>query len=717
MDDVNINNIYLGIEEVELDGEEWVKLTWNHENSHDSESFQLPKIQRDSGNEIIQTEDYDSKELLSTDSEDISDGISVITESDTDVNANFFRICEFHHEPRKSLQRPELDALSMNPTNIFITCVLGIIVGLIFIYDPSFTIPKINSVSSGVDTESLKTASHNIVNTCKELTDVKIMLNEIKAHIATNKKITKQFLAQFFEITDSSNSTYSKPIIDTKESFNSTQHPLEQLQMSLHVLSSLAFIYNNNSTLKNKMNKTLDIVSDTKTFYDTLTLFTNSTENVLDPIVLNFLQPNSDNMHITSKSLLSNLVEKVNKVTSKVYNKYAKERYKLHKKLCHLKSILPDDKILKRLTENNQLFKNYDKSCFLNYTSKNLDNKLNTKGNTKTKSVKEQKNEKEININNKMEHTMHEKKNTHKMYDNKREEPLKNKKNTRQDTDKSTTMKFLRNTGHKIHNASQLLLSEVVENISQLRHQLSKKLYYLKNILPDNSELLKQLIEDDKEDNKRLDKRYKEKNDYLKSKVISKDDIPNNGFDNILIPQKNTCPLSTNYCPKFNINDSTFDTVPNHKTKNEKHKEYIKNKEIIINHENSTKILPVEEKSGPSKKDYFKSDGSTKKIINNKSNYKEKYTSSQNKVKNHISEHSDKSEHSLFDSCTVKQDNQKYTNIDRKSDSKSFHEYKKRWQRDDSDWYFQRVRSRRNARRHADFMYRQNTKWFWKNRW
>jgi len=34
---------------------------------------------------------------------------------------------------------------------------------------------------------------------------------------------------------------------------------------------------------------------------------------------------------------------------------------------------------------------------------------------------------------------------------------------------------------------------------------------------------------------------------------------------------------------------------------------------------------------------------------------------------------------------------------------------------DNSDWYFQRVRSRRNARRRAD-MYQQNIKWFWKNR-
>jgi hypothetical protein len=116
----------------------------------------------------------------------------------------------------------------------------------------------------------------------------------------------------------------------------------------------------------------------------------------------------------------------------------------------------------------------------------------------------------------------------------------------------------LRNTGHKIHNASQLLFSEVVESVNKLRRELSKKLPHLKNILPNNSEFLKQLIEGDKEDNKEPVKRHEGKNDYLQSNIISK-----NSFDNILIPPKNTCPLSTNYCPKFNINVSTFDTVPN----------------------------------------------------------------------------------------------------------------------------------------------------------
>jgi len=144
------------------------------------------------------------------------------------------------------------------------------------------------------------------------------------------------------------------------------------------------------------------------------------------------LQPNNDKIHITSKLLLSNLAEKVSKITSKVYNKYAKEKHKLNKKLCHLKSILPDDKLLKQLTENNQLFKDYDKSCFSHYTSKHLDDRMITKSNTKTK-------EHITKTDDAVLHTKYDKKNTHKIHHNDKENFLKSKRNKRQNVDKSTT--------------------------------------------------------------------------------------------------------------------------------------------------------------------------------------------------------------------------------------------------------------------------------------
>lgn len=138
-------------------------------------------------------------------------------------------------------------------------------------------------------------------------------------------------------------------------------------------------------------------------------------------------------MHITSKLLLSNLIEKVGKVTSKIYNKYAKEKHRLNKKLCHLKNILPDDKSLKQLTENNQLFKDYDKSCFLNYTPKNSDGKTITKENIK---IKEQI---KTNIVLQPYDEKYDKKNIHEknIHDNK-ENSLKNK-NKKQNVDKYIT--------------------------------------------------------------------------------------------------------------------------------------------------------------------------------------------------------------------------------------------------------------------------------------
>jgi len=48
---------------------------------------------------------------------------------------------------------------------------LGIIIGLAL--NHLFTIPKTCPVSNGVDIESVKLASHNIVNICKELTNGK----------------------------------------------------------------------------------------------------------------------------------------------------------------------------------------------------------------------------------------------------------------------------------------------------------------------------------------------------------------------------------------------------------------------------------------------------------------------------------------------------------------------------------------------------------------
>lgn len=59
---------------------------------------------KDSDNEVAHTKDYEES-VTNAEPEDISDGISVITESDTDtVNTNFFQICQINHKRCRPLQ-------------------------------------------------------------------------------------------------------------------------------------------------------------------------------------------------------------------------------------------------------------------------------------------------------------------------------------------------------------------------------------------------------------------------------------------------------------------------------------------------------------------------------------------------------------------------------------------------------------------------------------
>lgn len=136
------------------------------------------------------------------------------------------------------------------------------------------------------------------------------------------------------------------------------------------------------------------------------------------------LQHDSDKIHITSKLLLSNLIERISKITLNVYNKYTKEKHKLIKKLCDLKSILPDDEFLKQLTTNNQLFKNYDKSCLSNYSSKKFNTKIFEKKNTKIKNIKEQVRE----IDNTVVQAKYDKENSQKIYNVNQKDCLKNER-------------------------------------------------------------------------------------------------------------------------------------------------------------------------------------------------------------------------------------------------------------------------------------------------
>lgn len=147
-------------------------------------------------------------------------------------------------------------------------------------------------------------------------------------------------------------------------------------------------------------------------------------------LYIRFLQSGNDLIRITSEQLLFDLMDKVNKVMSNVHKKYAKVEQKLSKKLCYLKNRIPDDELLKQLTENNQFFKNYDKSCFSKPNLKKLNNKRNI---TESADIKQQIRKADDTV----LHAQHNKKNIQKLYNN-RENSLKNERNKTQHMSNST---------------------------------------------------------------------------------------------------------------------------------------------------------------------------------------------------------------------------------------------------------------------------------------
>ncbi|XP_025269043.1 protein PF14_0175-like [Camponotus floridanus] len=737
MDDVNINEICPHVEEVEMsvDEDKWIKLNWIGKQNSDNETRQSLDVQKnensnvqnnvdeDSNTEITetaQTSSSDSKiSFINAEPEDISDGISVITESDAEiVNTNTLQISQIKDKIHEPLQMMEIQINKQANRNVFLAFIIGIIVGFILSY--FFVTLETDPISNGINTESLKTVSHNIINTCKALTEVNTTLNEIKARTAVDKKIMEHFVELLFK-EDSANITNNKPSI-TAESFNFDPHSLDQvsqLQVSLHVLSSLALIHDKNSSLKNEINEILDIVNGTNAFHENLLLF-NNTQNEYNSLALKILQHDSDKIYVASKLFLSNLIKKMNDLTLSVRYKYTKQRHKLIKKLCDLKNILPDDELLKQLTENNQLFKNYDKSCSSNYLSKKLNPKMFEKKNTKinkNRSGKEQIKEVDNIV-----HTKYDKEKSQKIYDGKNSLSNEKVKN-----EHYTITKISQNASDKIHNTSQLFPSDLKEKMNRkmLKHICTKyneKRHnaWLKNKHHKDSKFLEQPIENEENNKESFNWCIKE-NDYLQSIGIQKD-MSKDNFDNILIQLlEDVCPFSTNSCPGFNnVNDVPVMPITSScKTKNcianSNNKHDTNSKESVLDYENSGKVLFEENK--PKQKDHFKSSDSIKKILNNddKNIKRKKKKLPRNEIKNRMSEHLNdyhKSKQS-FNSRVTKQNNQDYINMDWQSDNKRFNSRRKQRRRS-ADWYFRRVFSRRKARRHAEKLYQQNIKGTWR---
>ncbi|XP_012222644.1 asparagine-rich protein-like isoform X2 [Linepithema humile] len=560
------------------------------------------------------------------DGSDGSDSISVITESDIDSNNRISQVNDSFQinstfQDSSKLLRLERQRSARREKQCLIACALGLLCVIGSLFYPPFIVPEAFEDSNGIDKESFKMTTYNVDNIYKELPQVKAVLNEMRALISDDTKNRNNFLVQLSEIIDSSNKMNKKPIMAVKESFNSNSYPLDQLQVSLHVLSSLVFI-DDNIPLKNEMSKTLDTVNNTKAFYETLVSFNNNTQN--NSTVLEFLQSGNDIIRIASEQLFSDLVEKIVKVMLNVHKKYANVGQKLSKKLCHLKNILPDNELLKQLTENNQFFKNYDKSCS-NHDSKKLNNKgSKTEG---ANNPKQQIREADDTI----LHMKH-KKNVQKIYNN-RENSLNNNRNGTQSINNSTTA-----------NSKKIKLN-VDNNYNKIREKLYEVLSYLEDIRSDPSKL-EQLTKNCGENKKSIN-RCEGKNDCV---------------------QSDTCPFfELNKSLEFDNDIITSNTVPDHATKsynvyaNSKHK--VNSTKTVLDHGNSSNIL-AKEKSRSKQENDFKSKHSTKKPFNNKNAYKREDVSPQNKMKNHIPKDTfnhHESKQSSFNKRTIKQDDEPYT--------------------------------------------------------
>ncbi|XP_025155559.1 uncharacterized protein LOC105180487 isoform X2 [Harpegnathos saltator] len=224
------------------------------------------------------------------------------------------------------------------------------------------------------------TECRSIINTFKE---VNITLSEIKAHIVMKNKLNEDRAKQLLKSINYSNKM---------NNFNNNTYLLDHLEIFLNVLSLLSNdIYNSNSLLKNEINKTLDVINNTKAFYETLISFNNNTKNMNAFAIVQFLQNAIDKIHHTSHSLLIDLVKKISNIMLNIHSKYSKMGYKLNEQVCYLKSMLPEDnEFLKQLTAKSQLLSNYEKYCYLKNTSMKFNGKANKEQDTKTNDKKKQ---------------------------------------------------------------------------------------------------------------------------------------------------------------------------------------------------------------------------------------------------------------------------------------------------------------------------------------
>lgn len=168
--------------------------------------------------------------------------------------------------------------IQTNVRNIITAFAVGILCGYALSYIVSVPIVG-NDYADAIVT--CKNASGD--NLSKNVEEVKTTLDKIEARILNNEKLLTQ-LSQLNNFSNQTNKKFAE-LSSTAEYFNES-HPLDDFHIFMNILSSLTIIHDNNNSLKNEMNETLNIINNVKTFYETLVLFDNDTQNMGNSTVL-----------------------------------------------------------------------------------------------------------------------------------------------------------------------------------------------------------------------------------------------------------------------------------------------------------------------------------------------------------------------------------------------------------------------------------------------
>ncbi|XP_023289631.1 probable DNA repair protein RAD50 isoform X2 [Orussus abietinus] len=356
------------------------------------------------GSDIETPCDKENGALSEAHAED-SDGVSVITESDTEnvivtkrVKDKTDRKSKPCNALRKLINTYEKTPLQVRAVISFLAaCSLAAIVGLgaghILNMDSKCT------VSSAVDLESLKVESNALIDQVKELSEVKGVLNEIKESILQVTSLSEKHLHE--EKIEDIIKIFKNAEKHQKRSSDLTIDPdiiiLEQLQICLDTVCSVIKGIEGSSNSEAVNCKPPSVLLDLMAFKRTLNEVTAKFSDNENPAELRFLRDAEDKVRNICRLLLADLSETFNKLTMRVQQKLNNVRRKLNKRLCLLRDTMSNNNLLVSLSGNNSFLMSCDLILKKTYTNidhlksvKDLEKQQNqkTKRTPKDKSMK-----------------------------------------------------------------------------------------------------------------------------------------------------------------------------------------------------------------------------------------------------------------------------------------------------------------------------------------